>query len=77
MDINKAKSIILATLFVVTLLSCLLPLKLMDTIRHVADPVRKLRLYHSKFQIICYFILNSKNYAISLLLSCEHKGIHG
>lgn len=43
MDINKAKSIILATLFVVTLLSCLLPLKLMDTIRHVADPVRKLR----------------------------------
>ncbi|EFX81451.1 hypothetical protein DAPPUDRAFT_303498 [Daphnia pulex] len=43
MEINKAKSIVLATLFVVTLLSCLLPLKLMDTIRNVADPVRKLR----------------------------------
>lgn len=43
MDINKAKSIVLATLFVVTIISCLLPLKLISTIRNVGDPVRKHR----------------------------------
>ena len=60
MDINKAKSIVLATLFVVTLLSCLLPLKLVDTIRNVVDPVRKLRYllfnqFYSKLLIYIVF----------------------
>jgi len=41
MDINAAKSIVLATLFVVTFISCLLPLKLVNTIRNTQDPRRK------------------------------------
>lgn len=82
MDINKAKSIVLATLFVVTLLSCLLPLKLMDTIRNVADPVRKLRLHifflSSKqklmFTFTFFFLFLSYSRVISLL-NCFAGGV--
>jgi len=41
MDIDTAKSIVLVTLFVVTFISCLLPLKLASTIRNTVDPRRK------------------------------------
>lgn len=44
MDIYYAKSIVLVTLFLVTLISCLIPLKLVNTIRNMVDPAQKLRL---------------------------------
>nr|CAG4643530.1 EOG090X0EEU [Ilyocryptus agilis] len=54
MEINSAKSIILATLFIVTFLSCLLPLKLVDTIRNVVDPVKKLRYQRVMSLLNCF-----------------------
>ncbi len=64
MDINKAKSIVLATLFVVTLFSCLLPLKLIDTIRNVVDPVRKLRysIFPYVFMLVILHTLFQSNF---------------
>ncbi len=65
MDIYYAKSIVLVTLFLVTLISCLIPLKLVNTIRNMVDPAQKLRFIYfcDKFglkliiQIIFFFLL--------------------
>jgi len=43
MDINKAKGIVLASLFFITLLSSALPLKLSNVIHSTNDPATKLR----------------------------------